>query len=284
MPIRPRTLLTLLALVACDAQVTPPVEQASIAVSLREVELFATVGSATPDVETITISNNGSGSLAGLAVQGPTYIGQESGWLTAGLQDTTLQLTASAGGLDVGSYSAVVDVSLVSATNSPRSISVAFFVGESERIDLSQDSIRFTATEGGTVPPGQSVTISNGGEGTLSELEYEVAYPVGGEQDWLSTTLGSTTAPTSVGIVPQRVLPAGTHDAIVRVRSPLSVPGSDSVQVAFVVAPTPAVLIEACCGRREEPSHTYRCRRTWSNLAFYDSRHDRHTCRIGVDR
>ncbi len=245
MPIRPRTLLTLLALVACDAQVTPPVEQASIAVSLREVELFATVGSATPDVETITISNNGSGSLAGLAVQGPTYIGQESGWLTTGLQDTTLQLTASAGGLDVGSYSAVVDVSLVSATNSPRSISVAFFVGESERIDLSQDSIRFTATEGGTVPPGQSVTISNGGEGTLSELEYEVAYPVGGEQDWLSTTLGSTTAPTSVGIVPQRVLPAGTHDAIVRVRSPLSVPGSDSVQVAFVVAPTPAVLISA---------------------------------------
>jgi len=232
-------------LIACDASITPPIESPSIAISLREVQLFSTVGSVTPDTATVTVSNNGEESIVGLTVQGPTYVGGSSGWLSAELRDTTLWLLATAENLEVGTYSASLDVLASSASNSPRSIRVTFYVGESELIDLSEDSLTFTATDGGVLPPSQAVSVSNGGDGVLRELEHTVVYPPGPEQDWLSATLGSTTAPTSVQLVPQRILPPGTHDAVLRVRSPLSVPEADSVHVKFVVAPRPTVLISA---------------------------------------
>lgn len=243
--VSPRAIATLLALVACDAQITPPAELPSIAISLRDVPLFATVGSTTPDSATITFSNNGGGTLAGLTVQGPVYGAGGSGWLTTALQDTTLWLVATAENLGVGTYTAELDVLVTGASNSPRGVMVTFFVGESELIALSQDSLTFTATAGGAIPPAQSLTISNGGDGVLRELAQALVYPAGGEQDWLTAALSSTTAPTTLLVQPQRVLPAGIHTATLRVRSPLSDPDTDSAQVVFVIAPPPAVLISA---------------------------------------
>ena len=95
-----RTVVVLLAAMACDASVTPPAEVPTIAMSLREVRLFAPAGSSTPDTASVVISNNGRGSLTGLQFSDVVYQGAASGWLsTSTANDTTLLLSASSAAL-----------------------------------------------------------------------------------------------------------------------------------------------------------------------------------------
>ena len=70
-----RTMLVLLAVMACDVSVTPPAEVPTIAISLREVRFFAPAGSDTPDIASVIISNNGRGSLEGLEFGEVVYEG-----------------------------------------------------------------------------------------------------------------------------------------------------------------------------------------------------------------
>ncbi|MDH5198015.1 MAG: hypothetical protein OEY20_12270, partial [Gemmatimonadota bacterium] len=70
----------LFAALACDAQVTQPAEQPVLALSAREVRLFAPAGSVTPDRARVLVSNNGGGTLDGLAIGDPVYQ-DETNWL-----------------------------------------------------------------------------------------------------------------------------------------------------------------------------------------------------------
>jgi hypothetical protein len=71
----------------------------------------------------------------------------------------------------------------------------------------------------GVSPPPQVVAVSNGGGATLEQLGTEVAY-AGQPRDWLSPSLASTTAPTSLSLeVAPQGLAAGSHRATVSIAS-----------------------------------------------------------------
>jgi len=63
--------LVVLGAFACDLGVEPPPDAPLLAVSAREVNLFVARGSGDPDVVTVHISNNGSGTLSGLPSECP---------------------------------------------------------------------------------------------------------------------------------------------------------------------------------------------------------------------
>ena len=86
-----------------------------------------------PTVQTVGISNGGSGPLTGLSVSAATYTaGEPTGWLTASLSSTNapanLDLLPTVGALGPGDYHATVNVTSPVATNSPRTIFVQLTV------------------------------------------------------------------------------------------------------------------------------------------------------------
>ncbi len=242
-----RTIVALLAAMACDAGVTPPAEVPTLAISLREVRFFAPAGSDTPDTATVVISNNGRGSLEGLQFSEVAYQGAESGWLeTATVNDTTLLLRANAELLSTGTYAASFDALLSGASNSPRKVTVTFEVGRTQSIDVSSNTLVFGATESGSIPPPQVLSITNGGEGTLFELEVSsIVYPPNGPQDWLDSSLASTVAPATLTLTPTSVLQPGTYDATVTISSRVARPQDVTVDVTYEVVGAPQIFLSA---------------------------------------
>ena len=239
---RLRVLLVAAGAAACDTGITPPADVPVLALSARSVAMFAPKGSTTPDSAWVIVSNNGRGTLAGLTLTPPSYQDTVTGWLTATLEDTTIVLAASAEHLTLQTtYTATLGVVLPAADSSPRTITVTFEVGQTQRIALSDTSLTFGAITGGALPPAQTITVTNGGTGVLSELRDPTA-----SASWLSATLGSPTAPAHVAVVPSAI-PAtpGTYQAMVVVSSRIADPESDTVQVTFVVADPPTLALGA---------------------------------------
>jgi hypothetical protein len=235
---RLRLLLVAVAAAACDTGITPPADTPVLALSAREVAMFAPKGSTIPDTALVYVFNNGRGTLAGLTLTPPVYQDSATGWLSATLQDTTIILAASAEHLPLQTtYTATLGVVLAAADSSPRTITVMFEVGQTQQIALSDTSLAFGAILGGALPPPQTITVTNGGTGVLNELRDPTV-----TANWLSATLGSATAPAHVDVVPSAIpgLP-GTYQALVVVSSRVAEPQSDTVQVTYVVA-EPATL------------------------------------------
>jgi hypothetical protein len=242
--------LVVLGAFACDLGVEPPPDTPVLAVSAREVELFVTRGSDEPDEVTVGVSNNGRGTLSGLRVSNPVHLGAASGWLDATLQDTTIILVARAvtvagATLDTGAYDASVDVIAEGAANSPRTIAVRLSVGRSQQIALSVGAVTFAATATNELPPSQTVTISNAGDGVLSLLQVEsIAYRAGEPTGWLDTALLRTRAPTGLELRPTLVPSSKTKlHATVVVGSRIADPATDSVLVEYIVAPPPTLVV-----------------------------------------
>jgi hypothetical protein len=111
------------------------VTQATIGLSPTSVTFTATAGGSDPAVQTVDVTNTGTGALSGLAVGTPSYQGGEpTGWLAASIAastaPTTVTLTPTLGSLAAGTYHATVDVtsSASGVTNSPQTITVTFTV------------------------------------------------------------------------------------------------------------------------------------------------------------
>jgi len=240
--------LVVLAAVACDLGVEPTPDTPLLAVSAREVRLFVVRGSSESDQVAIQISNNGGGTLGDLDVEGPTYVSGTPRWLTPTLQDSTLTLTASAVTsdgvtLDMGTYEASVSVVAEAALNSPRTITVHLKVVKSQQMKLSVAEVTFAAQATDPPPPKQTVTISNDGEGELTDLVIDaiVYRPEGVE--WLDALIPVPQAPTVVELQPNIVPSQGTLHATVFVASHIADPPLDSIEVEYVVAPPPTLVL-----------------------------------------
>jgi hypothetical protein len=237
----------LLAALACDAEVTRPAEEPVLALSAREVRLFAPAGSVTPDRARVIVSNNGGGTLEGLSIGTPVYE-DVTGWLTATLTGDTIELAASAQALTANTrVTARLDVYLAAAPEAPRTVTVVFDVGLTQRILLSADSLTFVAISAlGTVPPPQTVTVQNAGTGILTELAAPEISPASA-QAWLAAAIDDSTAPARVrlSLVPAGIPAPGEYAATVVVSSRIAEPERDSVAVTLIVAPPVSPVVSA---------------------------------------
>lgn len=229
----------------------------TIALSSSALSFSATAGAGNPATQTVTITNSGTGTLTDVSLDPPVYAaGQPVGWLGAILSGpaapNSVTFTASTGALAAGTYSASVAVksSASGVTNSPRTVDVTFTVAAAPApaIALSASALTFGATAGGGNPPAQSVTITNGGTGTLSDLALDPPlYGIGQPTGWLATSLAGSTAPSSATFTPSTgALAAGTYTATVAVKSSAAgvTNSPQPVSVTFTVtAPAPSVTL-----------------------------------------
>ncbi|MBT8336673.1 MAG: Ig-like domain-containing protein, partial [Gemmatimonadetes bacterium] len=178
-------------------------EGPSLVLSTSRVDLVGRQGQLAPSVE-VGIANGGNGSISGLQ-SSVEYRPGPVGWLTVGLNGTTVPTTAtlvaSGVGLPVGKAEAVVRITSPDAGGLSASVNVVFEVQPPPpTIDLASNTVGLGASFGNPVPATASVPVANGGGGTLTGLAAQVEYPAGGRQGWLTATLSATTAPTTLGV------------------------------------------------------------------------------------
>ncbi|MFH1379065.1 MAG: T9SS type A sorting domain-containing protein [bacterium] len=138
-----------------------------IFVNPAELSFTALEGGSNPSDQIVTIINLGaSGSMLEWTAGDDALwlsLSPASGSLATGAQD---QISVSAGitGLAVGIHTAVITISDPDATNNPLTISVSLTVESLEpKIAVNSNHFNFTAVEGSSNPPDQSLVIGNTG-------------------------------------------------------------------------------------------------------------------------
>lgn len=120
----------------------------------------------------------------------------------------------------------------------PSSTQGPVVVAGEPRIVVASPSLSFSASAAGPSPASQSVSVTNGGDGTLSGLQHSTSYQSGQPSGWLTAGLSGTTAPTTLTLSPATgsLLP-GTYTATVSVSSAVASNSPQTVAVSFTVAP-----------------------------------------------
>ena len=133
---------------------------------------FASLTTASPASQSVSVTNGGGGSLTGLSAAVEYVSG--AGWLTATLNTATapatLTVQPAVGSLAVGTYTANVRLSSTVAGVSSVLVPVTYNVTSGPSIVLSATSRSFAAVVGSAEPAAQTVSVTNGGGGTLSSL------------------------------------------------------------------------------------------------------------------
>jgi hypothetical protein len=116
--------------------------------------------------------------------------------------------------------------------------------GSAPAIILSSATATFAASAGAASPAAQSVTISNGGTGTLSGLATgSIVYGSGQTGGWLAASLSGATAPATLTLTPTTgTLAAGTYTANVPVTATVSgvTNSPQSVNLTLTIGPATA--------------------------------------------
>lgn len=222
------------ALTVTAAPVPPAIGASPISLSFT-----AQQGSANPTAQALTISNTGGGTLTWSA-------SDNAAWLTlspaSGAGSGTVTATATLGTLTTGTYNGTITLSATGA--SPASIPVVFTVTAAPvppAIGTSPTSLSFAATQGGTNPAAQTLTISNTGGGTLtwsasdnaSWLTISPASGTGNGTAAMNVTTGTLTAGSYTGTV--TIVATGATSVTVPVTFTVATP---SVPPAISLTPT----------------------------------------------
>jgi hypothetical protein len=107
--------------------------------------------------------------------------------------------------------------------------------GDQPSIALSTTAVTFSAAQGRGNPASQTISITNGGKGSLSGLSTRITYG-GPPTGWLEASLARTTAPTTLTLTATTAgLGSDAYRATVTILSAAATNGPQSVTVDFVV-------------------------------------------------
>lgn len=125
-------------------------------------------------------------------------------------------------GVAAGTYNTTVTIRSSLPGVAEKSVGVTFTVAQGPIIGLSPTSLSFSALQGQTTPPTQTVTIANTGVGTLGGLIFPLlTYAPGQPTGWLSAgAVSGSTAPATITLQAHvSNLQPGTYNATLTFRS-----------------------------------------------------------------
>ena len=208
---------------------------------------FSLVQRAPRAVQTITVSNQGGGSLdvtvAAATVSGGAWLAvSPAGGTATPAISPVLQVTADPTGLAPGTYSGAVTIASPT-TGENATIPVVMAVSAVQQtIRLLQSGLTFTAVVGGGVTPAQSFGVQNIGQGLMNWSTS--ASVLSGESNWLSVTpdsgtsdAASTDSPNVQVSVDPTGLPAGNYYGGVVISAPGTDNSPQAVSVVLSVLP-----------------------------------------------
>ena len=195
--------VTLLAFVKCEQ-----VEVTTVSAARLEVQ---------PQNASLTVSESARLTATVLSSEGKTLTGRTIDWTSLQQNIATVDGTGMVRGLAVGAAT-------IRATSGDASGTATVTVTAAPSISLSPGDITLSAVQNSVTPGDRTVTVTNGGTGTLSGLTATVRYGAGEPAEWLTASLATTTAPTVLVLAAnQRNFAPGTYNATVDIAS--SVPG-----------------------------------------------------------
>ncbi|MBX3326939.1 MAG: hypothetical protein KF682_13655 [Nitrospira sp.] len=193
-------------------------------------------GDAPPPPQTLTVSNQGGGTLNWNATTTAAWLALSP---ASGTGNGTVTITPVLGSLGTGTYTGSITLSAPGAQ--PRSIPVTFIVTPPPvlppAIGVSSSSLSFTAQQNGSNPAPQSLNIRNTGGGTLHWTATDNAA-------WLTLSATTGTGNSTVTITPVLgSLGAATYTGSIT----LSAPGAQprSISVTFIVTPGSSLTLSS---------------------------------------
>jgi hypothetical protein len=213
------------------------------------VDLSGDVGAS---FESIVVNLKGNnGAIDSLSVSKADCGSGPTNWIAASLSPTSvpaaLRFTFATSSLNAGTYACSFTVSTSQALvdSASRVVRVSLVLRGVPRIALSADTLKFLVYRLSESAP-TSVSITNSGSGTLSDLSLgTVAYGPGGT-GWLTLALSETTAPATLSVTANAAaLSPGQYVATVPVQSSAEgvAASSKSLVVNLTVVPRPSSLI-----------------------------------------
>jgi len=205
----------------------------AIGASPANLSFTAQQGGSNPTAQTLSISNTGGGTLNWSASTSTTWLSLSS---ASGTEAGTVTVNVTTGTLAAGSYSGSVILNATEASSVL--VPVTFTVTTAPvppAIGVSPTSFSFTATQGGSNPANQTLSISNTGGGTLT-------WSASDDATWLTAAPASGTGNGTMTVsVVTGTLTTGTHTGTITLTAtgatPVTVPVTFTV-TAPVATPT----------------------------------------------
>jgi hypothetical protein len=220
----------------------PPTSAPWINASILSVN--QTIALSTPTLSVpVTVTNAGTGTLTWTAAESP-----DVGWLTVanatGTAGQQCQINLDVTGMAVGTYTTNVTITAPGANNSVTiPVNVNVVTTAQPIIQLVPTSLTFTAKPtDSSVPPAQSVTVTNIGLGTLAWTAAESP-----DVSWITTIIpasGASGGKFNVG-VDHRGMAGGTYTATIRVSDPNAQNNPQNVTVTLTIREQDADITKA---------------------------------------
>ena len=177
----------------------------AIGMSPSSLSFTAQQGGGNPVAQTLNISNSGGGTLSWAATPDTTWLAATP---SSAIGNGTVSVSVTTGILTAGSYPGAITLSAPGASS--RTVPVTFTVTAAPSISLSPTNLTYTATQGGSNPANQTVTLTNTG-GIAN-------WTVSDNASWLSIspTSGSSSS-TLTATVNATGLTAGTYPGTITV-------------------------------------------------------------------
>ncbi len=232
-----------------DSPLTIPVifqvNAGTIAANATTLNFTQVAGGSAPASQSITVS--GTPNPINYTVSASA--GNGGTWLTATSANTTtpgtVQVSASAGSLPVGSYTGTVTITAATppgATGSPIMISVTLNVVAAQTLTASPNNVNFSYITGTTAPATQTVALSSTGSAAPFTVKVD---PTTGAWLTVTPTSGNTTAnsPTSLTFTANPAgLAANKYTTTVMISSSASLtPATVTVTLTVLTAVPPLV-------------------------------------------
>ncbi|MEO6887902.1 MAG: hypothetical protein ABI324_02790 [Ktedonobacteraceae bacterium] len=201
-------------------QVLPPC--ALTQPSLSALAFSAVQGGPNPQKQSVTLTASGT---CNWPLQWNTSVSGAPAWLTlkptSGPQAIGVEVDTSIAGLSAGTYTSQISISAtdssgIPAQGSPQKVSVTLTVLPPCTLQVPTASLAFTAPQGSTAPPGQSLTFNAPGN-----CVTPVTWKLTSDQSWLvppasGTFDGTGSATVQVNVNPATLAP-GTYNAQITV-------------------------------------------------------------------
>lgn len=204
--------------------------------------------SGNPASKFVTVANSGAGTLVAPTVI-PSYT-DGSGWLsvstasTAGGYTITVQPVMSQIGA-AGTYNGKVSIDCAGASNTPQAFNVTLTVAAPTTPVLvaNPTSLTFSYALGSTTPSAKSVTISNGGAGSLATPTLGAVTYGTGASGWLNPSLSGGNLTVGVNTAYFGTTLSGTFTATIAVASTNATNSPLSIPVTIDVTATPTMSL-----------------------------------------
>jgi hypothetical protein len=215
--------LALIATVSANGSSTPTLQ-----LTQSNLNFSMTSGGATPAAQVVGLSDSPNTSASWTAQADQSWIALP---VTAGTVPSQMSVSVSPTGLNAGTYTGHVKITVAGLAGSPASIPVSFVIqsAATPTLQLTSSSLTFAMTSGGTNPNAQSLGVS-------AMPNTSTAWNGQGDRPWITLPVASGMLPTQVSVSVNPIgMSPGTYSGHVQITAAGLTGSPSAIPVTLVI-------------------------------------------------